>query len=164
MQELVRIARESEAALIVDEQSTGCGATGEGFWQYDGRADFVCFGKRMQVSGFFSAESDGSRDVNLAGSQLGLRQFAVIKDHIDSRGLVDEVASVGKSLAANVARSCEKSSRITGVRSVGTSSWIDTSNAEAARELTEHLRQNGVLVKQNGSRGVMTKPALTLTD
>ena len=32
MQELARIARESDAALIVDEQATCCGATGEGFW------------------------------------------------------------------------------------------------------------------------------------
>ena len=55
MSELLRIARESDAALIVDEQATGCGSTGAGFWQYDGPADYVVFGKRMQVSGFFSA-------------------------------------------------------------------------------------------------------------
>jgi len=47
MSELNRIARESEAALIVDEQSTCCGATGSGFWQYNGPADYVVFGKRM---------------------------------------------------------------------------------------------------------------------
>jgi len=47
MQELVRIARESGAALIVDEQATGCGSTGTGFWQYKGQADYVVFGKRM---------------------------------------------------------------------------------------------------------------------
>lgn len=68
MKELVSISREAEAALIVDEQATGCGSTGAGFWQYSGKADFVVFGKRMQVNGYFSAESDGSRDVNLAGA------------------------------------------------------------------------------------------------
>lgn len=73
MAELAKIARDAEAALIIDEQSTGCGATGLGFWQYSGPADFVVFGKRMQVSGFFSAERDGSRDVHLAGAQKGLR-------------------------------------------------------------------------------------------
>ena len=31
-------------------------------------------------------------------------------------------------------------------------------------ELYAHMRQNGVLVKLNGARGVMTKPALTLTE
>ena len=55
MNELYRIARDSQAALIVDEQATCCGATGQGFWQYTGPADFVVFGKRMQVNGFFSA-------------------------------------------------------------------------------------------------------------
>lgn len=68
MTELVRIARESEAALIVDEQATCCGSTGEGFWQNTAAADYVVFGKRMQVNGYFSAENDGSRDVNLAGA------------------------------------------------------------------------------------------------
>ena len=55
MSELSRLARESQAALIVDEQATCCGSTGAGFWQYDGPADYVVFGKRMQVNGFFSA-------------------------------------------------------------------------------------------------------------
>jgi len=118
----------------------------------------------MQVNGFFTAESDGSRDVNLAGSQLGLRQFAVIKEQIESRELIQEVASVGKSLATNVARACERSSRITGVRTVGTSSWIDTGDFETSMALYQHLKENGVLVKLNRSRGVMTKPALTLND
>lgn len=127
MGELARIARDAEAALIVDEQSTCCGATGEGFWQYKkGEADYVVFGKRMQVSGYFSAERDGSRDVNLAGAQKGLRQFSVIKSHLTDRNIVEEVNKVGKAIASKVARSCEKSSKITGVRSVGTSSWIDT--------------------------------------
>lgn len=47
MTELTRIAKDSEAALIVDEQATGCGSTGAGFWQYNGPADYVVFGKRM---------------------------------------------------------------------------------------------------------------------
>ena len=32
MKELLSISREAQAALIVDEQSTGCGASGAGFW------------------------------------------------------------------------------------------------------------------------------------
>lgn len=68
MSEVAGLAREAQAALIVDEQATGCGASGAGFWQYDGQADYVVFGKRMQVNGFFSAQNDGTRDVNLAGA------------------------------------------------------------------------------------------------
>jgi len=164
MNELGSIARESEAALIVDEQATCCGATGEGFWQSGAKADYVVFGKRMQVNGYFSAEADGSRDVNLAGAQLGLRQFAVIKEHIEARNVIDGVASASKNIESNVERACEKSSRITGARTVGTSSWIDTGDYETTMQLYAHMRQNGVLVKLNGARGVMTKPALTFND
>jgi len=52
--ELKRVANAEEAALIVDETNTGCGASGQGFWQYNGPADYVAFGKRSQVTGFFS--------------------------------------------------------------------------------------------------------------
>ena len=42
-----KLAHESEAALIVDETNTCCGATGTGFWAYNGNlADYVTFGKR----------------------------------------------------------------------------------------------------------------------
>ena len=164
MKELVSIARDSQAALIVDEQASGCGASGKGFWQYSGPADYVVFGKRTQVNGFFSAESDGSRDVNLAGAQLGLRQFAVIKEHIAGRNLIEDVERVGKAVASNVTRACEKSSRITGARTVGSCSWIDTGDHATTMQLYTHMRENGVLVKLNGARGVMTKPALTLTE
>jgi acetylornithine/succinyldiaminopimelate/putrescine aminotransferase len=33
--------------LIIDETSTGCGASGNGFWQNESTiADYVAFGKR----------------------------------------------------------------------------------------------------------------------
>lgn len=74
----------------------------------------------MQVSGFFSAERDGSRDINLAGSQMGLKQFDVIKTHLEQRNLVAQVERVGKTMESALKRAGEKNSRITGVRGVGT--------------------------------------------
>ena len=66
---LAGIADDFEAALVVDETGTGCGASGKGFWQYNGgKADYVSFGKRMQVSGFFSKQEG----LNLAGSELDM--------------------------------------------------------------------------------------------
>ena len=42
------IAEDFDAALVVDETGSGCGASGSGFWQYKGhKADYVVFGKRM---------------------------------------------------------------------------------------------------------------------
>ena len=42
--------------------------------------------------------------------------------------------------------------------------WINTATAQDAQELRDSLRRDGVLVKLNGARGVMTKPALTLQE
>ena len=54
--QLKTIAGETEAALIVDESGTGFGATGEGLWQYNNSSDYLVFGKRSIVSGYFSKE------------------------------------------------------------------------------------------------------------
>lgn len=78
--------------------------------------------------------------------------------------MVEQVESVGQSMRTQVTRAAEKSSRITGVRGVGTQMWIDTKSGEDTQALYAFLRENGVLVKLNGARGVMTKPALTLRD
>jgi hypothetical protein len=33
--------------LIIDERNTGCGASGKGFWAYNGKdADYLVFGRR----------------------------------------------------------------------------------------------------------------------
>ena len=111
--------------MIVDETNTGCGATGKGFWQYQGQADFVVFGKRTQVSGFFSKECP-EHNYHLGDSELKLKHFSVIKNVIESAGLIEQVDKVGKALEKSVQKAVEKSQRITGVRGVGTMIWIDT--------------------------------------
>lgn len=50
--------------------------------------------------------------------------------------------------------------KITAIRKSGTSLWIDTTEPE---ELRRYLAMKGVLVQKNGTRGLMAKPALTLT-
>ena len=86
--QLHSLARDYDAALIVDEQNTGCGASGQGFWQYSGPADFVAFGKRTQVSGYFSAHSEES-NYHVGDSELKLAQFSVIKNAIEKDGLIE---------------------------------------------------------------------------
>ena len=70
------IAHENEALLLVDETNTGCGATGKGFWAYDGaEADYVTFGKRSIVTGYFSKEDIHAPSVHLGGSELDVAKF-----------------------------------------------------------------------------------------
>ena len=71
---------------------------------------------------------------------LGLRQFNVIKDHVQTRNLIEQVDKVGKTVANNVARASEKSQRVTGVRTVGTSTWIDTADYATTMELYSHMK------------------------
>jgi 4-aminobutyrate aminotransferase-like enzyme len=57
LKELKSISADSEAAFIVDATETGCGATGKSFWGFTGEADYLVFGKRTQVEGFYSKPS-----------------------------------------------------------------------------------------------------------
>lgn len=164
LNELTSLAREAEAALIIDEAGSGCGASGEGFWQFTGKADYVTFGKRTQVSGFFSKEEDGTATYSLSGSRLALLQFATIAKQVEQRKLVEQVKTVGQSMMTQAIRSTEKSGKFAGVRGVGSQLWIDTKSADDAQRLYKHMREHGVLVKLNGTRGVMAKPALTLKE
>ena len=60
------------------------------------------------------------------------------------------------------AQTKEIGGKIKSINRSGTSLWIDTADSNDALSLYTHLRQNGVLTKLNGDRGVMTKPALNL--
>ena len=162
MGDLASLARENDAALVVDETNTCCGASGKGFWQHSGSADYVAFGKRMQVAGFFSDQKAGRRDLNLADNMLGLQTFQTISQVLKERDLSSQVERVGNALDSQIQQAEASSQKISGITRVGTSMWIDTASGSDAHELHAHLRDNGVLTKLNGHRGVMTKPALVL--
>ena len=68
------IANDFEAALIIDETSTGCGASGKGFWQSTTQADYVAFGKRTQATGYFSKGAS----ISLGGSENDVKLFKTI--------------------------------------------------------------------------------------
>ena len=80
MQALRSIANDFEAALVIDETSTCCGATGS-FWQHDSSAkpDYVTFGKRMQATGFFSKVEGAT----VGGSENDVKLFGLINSAIE---------------------------------------------------------------------------------
>jgi len=52
---LYKIGQEFDTALIVDETNTGVFASNSGrFFQYNGPADYLVFGGRTQLTGYFS--------------------------------------------------------------------------------------------------------------
>jgi len=40
--------------LIIDATESGCGATGKNFWGFNGQADYLVFGRRALLEGFYS--------------------------------------------------------------------------------------------------------------
>lgn len=163
LMQLHAVAHENGAALIVDETNTGAGASGCGFWRYSGPADYVTFGKRTQLTGYYTSESS-TDEVNVSGNAMNLQRFNIIRNAVEKGGLVDRVNRVGAALLSDLERVADKSEVITGVRGTGTQLWIDTDSRKNAGMLRRHLASHGVLVKANGVRGVMTKPALILEE
>lgn len=152
---LKSIAADFEAALVIDETSTGCGASGKGFWQYQGpAADYVAFGKRTQVAGYFSQTAG----VNLGGCENDLLLFKAIHRGIQEDQLLEKVGQVSKVVAQKAAGL--NLPGVTAARTSGTSLWLETDSAATASKLIEHLRDNGVLAQRNGETSVAARPAL----
>jgi len=82
---------------------------------------------------------------------------------VKNEDLAENVNRVGVSLKNDLQRN-SKSGKITGARVSGNSAWIDTASYQDAVSLQQHLRSQGILVRLNGMRGVLTKPALTLSE
>lgn len=152
---LKSIASDFEAALVVDETSTGCGASGKGFWQYQGpTADYVAFGKRTQVTGYFSH----TPGVNVGGNESDAHLFSAIHQGILEGQLLEKVGKVSRAVALSAGSLNVPG--VTAARTSGTSLWLDTDSAATAAKLVVHLRNNGVLVQRNGETSVAARPSL----
>jgi L-lysine 6-transaminase len=156
---LRRICNDFESALVLDETNTCFGASGSGFWQHNSEADpdYLAFGKRTQVTGFFS-KTEG--DV-LGGYENDLKLFEAIHNTVESDGLIDNARKTSKTVSEMVSN--VSGNGITGVRSSGTSVWVSTDSPATAHNLVAHLRSHGVLVQPNGS-GVVARPTLLFGD
>merc|ERR1711918_188454 len=96
---------------------------------------------------------------SLGGSAMAVRQWQVVNNVVKSQWLVDRVTRTGAAMAKSAERI--NNNKISGIRTSGSSLWIDTNDVQSLRH---HLAKNGVLVKSNGTRGVMVKPSLTLEE
>ncbi len=68
--------------------------------------------------------------MHLGGSALEVEQFEIIKESISIGNLIEQVASVAKTFTSAAAR--KNSSKITGMRNVGTMTWVNTASAKDA--------------------------------
>ena len=124
MKELRGITQDTETALIVDETFTGCGATGKGFWAYQGPADYVVFGKKTQITGFFSTPASKHHSLSFGGDQYALKQFNVIKEVIKRDKLIEKVQRVGSSMKSKIA----ETGPVKSVTGEGTHLYLNTND------------------------------------
>lgn len=76
LSELRSLTRDSDSALILDATDSGAGALGTSYWGFTGTpADYLCFGKRTQVEGFFSTPDSKAANLSHGCDHLGLLQF-----------------------------------------------------------------------------------------
>lgn len=160
------LALERGVTFIVDETHTGCGGTGS-FWAHSnwnlGRApDMVTFGRRTQVSGFYSSddflpeEADWHFVNSKTGDGVRLLQFKTIQESIKSHHLLQHVTDVGGALRSSL----EKVDGISNVRGLGTMLAFDTKNIDTNFDLIHKLKQSGVNISAAGPTSISTKPAL----
>jgi len=114
--ELKSIAAETDAAVIVDESGTGFGATGKGLWQYEGDSDYLVFGKRSIVSGYFSKE----QLLGFGGDEHDVHLSALVYKGIKNENLIEKVKRTSGVLKSHHDAIEGGSDRIKKVRIVGT--------------------------------------------
>lgn len=164
LNELYGIAKENEAALIIDERNTGCGASGKGFWQYSGPSDYLVFGKRTQVEGFFSSEASQKHSISVGTDALSLFRFKVIKQTLDQSKLIDKVKKVGVHAQTVLSSAIERSGSGLSLKGNGTSFVISTDGEEKTLRLLKHMREHGVLVNHNCAHSISIRPTLIFED
>lgn len=157
--DLSSLAKDNQSALIVDATESGFTSNKHGVWGYEGKSDYLVFGKRTQIEGFFCKPTSAAAAITLGGDLLRLLQFQIINKVVDDDLLLVEANAVGQYANTSMQKLIGKSG-ITDVRSVGSQIFVDTQDSETANKLVQHLLHHGVLVRSNGGRGIAIKPSL----
>lgn len=166
-------ARAAGAAFILDEVQTGGGTSGT-LWCHEQLSlpmppDMVCFGKKLQMGGFFAtAEYDirqfgrmyQTRNGDRARALLGLATLQTIRDD----GLLANVRETG---AYFLARLDELAARfpalITQPRGRGFLLAFDLPTVAARDDLLARCLRRGVFASYTGVRSVRLRPHLITT-
>ncbi len=132
--ELSQLAKSRSAAFVVDETNTGCGSTGSYWasekWEMDD-IDYLTFGNRTQVSGFYSSKDSAKNAADLANGcdPLKLEFLKVIHQVMEKDNLISKVDTTGHLLRQGVEKVLKEKAQ---VRGEGTSLYIETGSEETA--------------------------------
>jgi len=169
-QQLRKITKELDVALIVDEVQTGVGATGKFWahehWDLDTPPDVVTFSKKMQAAGFYHSMElrprEGYRNFNTwLGDPIRALQAKVIINEIRENKLLENVQITGKYLKDGLDNLRKKFPElVSNVRGVGTFLAFDLPTPELQDRFLSRLRQKGIEATGSGTRSVRFRPML----
>lgn len=166
------LCRENDIALIVDEVQTGIGRTGrlfahelygiepDIFTMAKGLGGGVPIGAFCAKEKFASAFRPGDHGTTFGGNPLSTRAGLVVLDELINNGMLENARESGEYLI----RSLKKinSDKIKEVRGAGLICGVEFTEP-IGREITEKLRERGILVGAVGDRILRIVPPLIVT-
>lgn len=169
-----RLCREAGAAFILDEVQTGVGISGT-FWTHEQfdlphPADMVCFGKKMQMGGFFCTDDYNitqfgrmyqTRNGDRARAAIALTTLRTIARD----GLLENVRRTGALFLSRLEELSDTfPALITEPRGRGLMLAFDLPTTAARDEFLKRALGRGVFATYTGSRSVRLRPHLVLSE
>ncbi|AKT36974.1 aminotransferase class III-fold pyridoxal phosphate-dependent enzyme [Chondromyces crocatus] len=169
-QRVQALAAEAGAAFILDEVQTGMGITGT-LWAHEQLAlprppDLVCFGKKMQMGGFFAAPAhDISQFGRMYQTRNGDRTRAALAlatlRTIDAENLLTNVTETGAYFLAQLQGLAERyPDLVTEPRGRGFLLAFDLPTPATRDDFLARCQRQGVFATYTGTRSVRLRPHL----
>lgn len=164
------LAAQAGAAFILDEVQTGMGITGT-LWAHEqlelsAPPDMVCFGKKMQMGGFFAS---ARYDVRQFGRMYQTRNGDLLRamlalgvvETIRAEGLLRQVQEVGARMLRHLTALADRHPQlVSDPRGRGLLMAFDLPTPALRDELLRRARAHGVLATYTGTRSVRLRPHL----
>jgi len=167
---LQKLSKKFDAAFIVDEVQTGCGATGK-FWAYqhwglESPPDFVTFSKKMLTGGYFyNSEYRPDQGYRIYNTWLGDPSKMVLLEAvirvIKEQNLLDVVTQSGNRLKKGLSEiQGIFPNKLANVRGLGTFVAFDCPSGADRDKLIGKMRNRGVQMGGCGDYTIRFRPAL----
>ena len=105
----------------------------------------------------------GEHGSTFGGSPVACAAARVVLDRVMAPGFLDEVQAKGEHVRARLRDSAEQGAPISGVRGLGLMIGFDLESEDAATEVVEKARSNGLLLIKAGPETIRIVPPLTIS-
>jgi acetylornithine/N-succinyldiaminopimelate aminotransferase len=171
---LRRVCDEHGVLLIFDEVQTGIGRTGRlfGYENFGVTPDLIGLAKGLggglPIGAVLSSEAvsvlaPGEHGSTFGGSPVSCAAARVVLDRVMAPGFLDEVRAKGEHARTRLRDSAAQGARITDVRGLGLMIGFDLESEDAATEVVEQARANGLLIIKAGPVTIRIVPPLNIT-